>query len=387
MSFDDIRNQLSRTMGLNEQHVAASAAAEVTLTIEEAELIESLKAHPAFRAYPKDQIDRHTLKGLLIATHDSPVSVCERAARKCEILISRGDLNESLQPIDDDGKLLTESGSLFEDEVPEEMPHPKEGDGDLPQGPADSTSSEHDGEDVPNPGSKESEVKDDEVTGQDGEGSGDKSELAKKGYKQEESADVEHGHDEEDAFKLESEDDEDMEEDCGAEDSTIPAAGKGEKGKETGKVESRRGRKVKEQDDMEPMSEPMESDDDADDDLNEEGAEGSENDAPDPAPEEDRAASDARWKDGAGQNESETQKDVSKDIADTPDYDEVEKEDPSNDPKNKGAADPKLESLDKVEARICKILSEAGLKKGTQKWNEAYVKGWNLAMEHRAGQL
>jgi hypothetical protein len=353
-------------MDLNETHFTASRAATATLSTEEAALLESLRANPGFADYPKDQLDRHTIKQLLVATCDSPVSVCERASRKAETLMAQGALNESLEATN--GKT-----SLCEAEVPEEKPLAPEGEGDLPQGDADSTSSEHDGEDHENPGKEDSEA-DDDGTKQGGP-RGDQSGTADKGYKDEkqESKDVEHGHDEDDAFQLEADDEDGAPdvpvESCGAEDSTIPAAGKGEKGKEPSKKQPELG----------------ESDDDEDDedDLNEEGAEGSQNDAKDPAPEEDRAASDAKYKDGAKQNEAEE----TPDVKDPPDLDDVEKEDPANSELDKGPADPKLESLSDIEERIINILGEAGIKKGSQRWTEAYLRGWNLAMEHRAKKL
>lgn len=378
--MSDIRDTLNKALRLNEGHAAASLASDVVFTSEEQALIETLSENAAFKAYPKDQLDRHTIKQLSIAVTDFPVSIAERAARKAELLMHRGELNESFQALDGNGELLTEA----EGSVPEERDAAaSEGDGDLPQGGADTLSSEHDGEDHPSPGGERGDVDSTkEPTKQGDPGDGDPSGTATKGYKQEEAKDVEHGHDEDDAFQLESddEDEDDMEENCGAEGSTIPAAGKGNKDKEPDKDKGTMGETDVPQDSM-----PS--------DMNEEGEEGSENDAPDPAPEEDRAASDAKYKDGVTQNagtkgESKDPKDVESDLADTPDdYNEIDEEDPSNDPKNVGAADPKLESLAKVEARIKTILREAGIKPNTKKWHEAYVKGWTLAMEHRATVL
>jgi len=374
--MSNLRRTLQRAMALNETHVDASRAANVTLSTDEAELLESLKSNPGFAGYPKAQLDRHTIKHLLVTISDSPVSVCERAARKAEILMASGALNENLDATNG-------AKSLCEAEVPEERPAAPEGDGDFPQGDADSLSGEHDGEDHENPGKEDSEA-DDDGTKQGGE-RGDQSDTADKGYKDEkkeskkrrrkvkEADDVEHGHDEDDAFKLES-DDED-EDDLG--EAEEPSA-----------------------------TEPMESEDDDEDDLEEEGAEGSQNDAEDSAPEPDRAASDARYKDGVKQNESADDEDESddededdlkeddlsrddetKDVKDHPDYDQVQKEDPADSKLDKGPLDPKLESLKAIERRICNILSEAGVKKGSQRWTEAYLRGWNLAMEHRAQKL
>lgn len=427
--MSDLRDTLTKALRLNETHVAAVSASDVVFTTEEQALIQCLSESAAFQAYPKAELDRHTIKQLCIATQDFPVSIAERAARKAELLMARGDLNENLQLIDGKGNLLTEG------EVPEERDAAaSEGDGDLPQGDADTLSSEHDGEDHPSPGGERGEVDSaKDVTKQGDPGDGDASGTATKGYKQEEAKDVEHGHDEDDAFQLEGEDDEDeldedgniikrdpngkfgsgpnagmpkpkgrgqasgasgnkarlmkkvaqigkqqgLPEDCGAEGSTIPKAGAGDKDKEPDKDKGKLGE----------MDVPQDS---TPSDMTEEGEEGSENDAPDPAPEDDRAASDARYKDGCKQNtgESKDPKDADSDLADTPDdYNEIDKEDPSNDPKNVGAADPKLESLARVEERIKVILREAGIKKGTKKWTEAYVKGWTLAMEHRASLL
>ena len=368
--MSDLRDTLAKTLRLNETHIAAISAGEVEFTDEEAALIENLRASPAFKAFPKDQIDRHTVKQLAIAVCDFPVSVAERAGRKCELLISRGELSESLESV---GNTLTEGG---EGSVPEERDAAgSEGDGDLPQGDADTLSSEFGGEDHPSPGGERGEVDSTkDVTKQGDPGDGDSSGTAKKGYKQEEGKDVEHGHDEDDAFQLENDDDDEPELD--EDGNVIPASG-GDKDKAPDKDKGKLG-------EMDTPQDSMPSD------MNEEGEEGSENDAPDPAPEEDRAASDATYKDGCKQNsgakgESKDPKDADSDLADTPDgYNEITPEDPSNDPKNVGAADPKLESLAKVEERIKVILREAGIKKGSKKWNEAYVKGWTLAMEHRA---
>jgi hypothetical protein len=199
---NDLRRSLRRALELNETHVDAARSAEVTLSADEASLLESLRANPGFEGYPKDQLDRHTIKHLLVSTTDSPVSVCERAARKAEILMAKGALTENLEA-------ANEATSLCEADVPEERPAAPEGEGDLPQGDADSTSGEHDGEDHENPGKEEGDIPEDEPPVKQGDsGKGDASGTADKGYKDEPKESTEQ-HDDEDTYELEAEDDAD----------------------------------------------------------------------------------------------------------------------------------------------------------------------------------
>ena len=387
--MSNIRKALLGALSVNEAHVEQSRYTTAALTEDEKSLLESLRSHPVFGSYPKDQLDRHTIKGLLVAISDQPVSVCESAASKAERLILKGILSENLTMVRG-GKTLTEA-----EEVPVEKPEIPDGDGELEQGPADTCAAEHDGADVGKAAKGAPSGAADQGTDQDKDKHGDKADVAKSekdGYKQEESADVEHGHDEDDSFKLESEDDDadDLDEDDDADD--------------------------------------LDEDDDEDDvEESEEVAK----DAPDVSDAEHRAANDATYKDGKKQNEARRRKmkeqdaappppaapapaaapapvkpmesedddaddlreddlsrdDETKDASDLPDLDKVQKEDPAKSELDKGPADPKLESLDKVEKRICSILREAGIKKGSRRWNEAYVRGWSLAMEHRAKRI
>jgi hypothetical protein len=414
-----MRKTIESALRLNEGHVASQKAAQLTFTGEEANLLESLRQNPAFAACDKSQLDRHTIKHLLVSVSDQPVSVCEKVANKCERLMIRGVMNESLEST---GNLLTEEWD------------PK---GDLPQGDADSLSKENDGEDHEKPAGEKSKANTGKV-GQEKAKHGDKSDVAKSekdGYKNESEDDKDLDEEDDDKDLDEQDDDKDLDEE--------------DDDKDLDEEDDEDEKKKDESDDEEDLDEEhpdnkadrdpqMESDKDDDEELKEEGAEGSQNDAKDPAPEKDRAASSATYVKGCKQNESDddaddmdegddefkkdmeearkryearkceaddddekkdesddddlkeddlSRDDETKDVKDHPDYDKVKKEDPSNSPLDKGPEDPKLESLDAIESRICDILTESGIKKGSARWNEAYVRGWNLAMNHRAAKL
>lgn len=464
----DMRSTLANALRLNEGHVDSMRKNEATFTSEESQLIETLRSHPAFASFDKDQLDRHTLKHLFVSISDQPVSVCERTASKLEKLLNSNKIGTDLVIKNQ----LTEG-----EEVPVERPEVASGKGELKQGPADTTASDHEGKDVGGAAKDHPTGDADQGADQDKDKHGDKSEIAKDGYMSEkekeddlpdedmeEDADgVGDAKDDRDANiggkdksenidtedpkqagkaakdlpekeKDDDDDDDDMEEDAPPMQSapaSAPAAApampmkKVEKMKEAKKSlkEKRRGLKEKLRQVREALSGLKESEMPdfmaKKDELKkkEEKLERKlkENktllkavkesikalkedevpkDAKDPADDDEhRAANDATYKDGKGQNEGKvtehdlSQPDETKDASDLPDYDKVQKEDPSNSELNKGPIDPKLESLDKIEERICSILREAGIKKGSLRWTEAYQRGWQLAMEHRVQKI
>jgi len=424
---NDIRRTIQASMKLNESYVDSLRITRDALTAEEKALVETLRNHPAFASFDKSQLDRHTLKHLFCAISDQPAGVCERTASKVEKMLEKGTMSDNLIS----KKSLTEA-----EDVPVEKPEIKDGDGEMKQGPADSTAGEHDGKDVGKAAQDMPKGDSDQGADQKKDKHGDKSDIAKDGYMSEK--------DEEDDLPDEDDVDEDADGVGDAKDDKDPQLG--EEGIDT-EDPAKAGKAAK--DLPEDDDDDDEDDEDDEDDLKDEAApppvapaaapapapaaapapapapamkkekckeskirklraklEAIKNelkalkedevpkDAKDPASDDEhRAANDATYKDGKKQNETKVneddlkQPDETKDASDLPDLDNVQKEDPSNSDLNKGPVDPKLESLNSIEERICSILRESGLKKGTPRWVEAYTRGWNLAMEHRARKL
>jgi hypothetical protein len=165
-------------------------------------------------------------------------------------------------------------------------------------------------------------------------------------------------------------------------------------------------------------------DEDADDemyavDADEAFREEVQKDAPSADSDEERAANDATYKDGAMQNESkkrrrrvkesedgqsgpitgdykpkaedpgEPKAGTSKDKAetpdaDTPDYSKAKEEDPSNSELNKGPAKAVNESFGDIEKKVLAMLEVAGIKTGTPQFEELYQKAFSYAIEERA---
>jgi hypothetical protein len=393
----DIRSAINAALKVNSPLVEGLRDVRMTLTTEETTLVEALRSHPAFEAIDKDQLDRHTLKHIFVQISDKPVSVCERTAAKVERMVEAGLLDASLAV----RKALTEA------EVPEERPASKDGDGEMKQGPADSTAGEHDGEDVGKAAKPAPKGDADQGASQDKDTQGDKADLDKEGYMKEDEEELPDEEDElpEDADgAADAKDDRDPQMDE-TEDSDPAQAGK--PAQDLPEEEDEDDDEELDEEDPPPAAPPMpapkaekckkESEDEEDDDEEElPEAEDGEKDAKDPANDDaSRAANDATYKDGKGQNEAKKglkeddldQPNQTKDASDLPDLDKVQKEDPSNSELNKGPAAVELESLAGIEKRIHSILREAGIKKGSKRWTEAYLRGWQLAMEHRARRI
>jgi hypothetical protein len=388
-------------MSVNAPLVEGIASSRTTLTADETALVEALRTHPDFGRLDKKQFDRHTLTNLFSRISDKPISVCAAAASKCERLIEAGDWTTDLRT----PKALVESKKRVRKEakeVPEERPASKDGDGELPQGDAETVAADHEGADVGKL-AKDSPAGDaDKGASQDKETQGDKSDTDKEGYIKEE--------DDEDELPVEEEAD-DLDPQLGEEEEGDEPTEENidtENPDDAGKA----AQDLPEQD-VAPLAPPAaapapaqkaekkvkkESEDDDEDDFEDgmEEAEEAPKDAKDPANDDkDRAANDATYRDGAKQNEAKKalkeddldQPNQTKDAEDLPDLDKVQKEDPSGSELNKGPADVALESLSWIEKRIHGILREAGLKQGSRRWTEAYLKGWSLAMEQRVRRL
>lgn len=384
----DIRSTLADVMKVNESHVLGMQHGRDTLDAAERALVESLTRHPAWGSIDKTTLDRHTLVNMFVAVSDQPISVCTRTAAKCERMLESGALRPDLTA----PKMLHEGK-----EVPEDQPASKDGDGEMPQGDAETTAADHDGKDVGKLAKGSPKGDADQGASQDKDKQGDKSDLAKDGYMKEEE---------------DGEEDELPEEADGvadASDDTDPQLGEDE-GEGNPEGAGKSATDLPEEDetpDPAPLAPPKvekkkvrkeaedeEDGEDEEDEIEFGEAEEAPKDAKDPAnDDEHRAANDATYRDGKGQNEAKLKEDdldqpnQTKDAEDLPDLDKVQKEDPSGSELNKGPADVALESFDRVESRIHAILKEAGLRKGTRRWTEAYLRGWQLAMEHRARRI
>jgi hypothetical protein len=397
MGNHNLRETLAAAMKVNAPLVEGIASSRSTLTADETALVESLRTHPNFGSVDKTQIDRHTLTHMFSAISDKPISVCASAASKCEKLIEAGIMTSDLSR----PKTLVETQKRSRKEakeVPEERPASKDGDGELPQGDADTVAADHDGKDVGKLAKGTPSGDADKGASQDKDVQGDKSDTDKEGYIKEEDDEDDDVPVEEEADDLDPQLGDEKEENIDTENPN--AAGKA-------------AQDLPEQD-VAPLAPPAapaaapvapapkaekkvkkESEDDDADDFGDdvEEAEEAPQDAKDPANDDkDRAANDATYRDGAKQNEALKEDGLdlpnqTKDAEDLPALDKVQKEDPSGSELNKGPASVELESLAWIEKRINGILREAGLKQGSRRWTEAYLKGWSLAMEQRVRRL
>jgi hypothetical protein len=92
---------------------------------------------------------------------------------------------------------------------------------------------------------------------------------------------------------------------------------------------------------------------------------------------------------GTGSHGSKTEPGKKGGEADThdPNYEKVKEQDPAHDPKNKGPADAKNESFDDAEAKIVESLEAKGYQRGTPAWDRAYRRGFDMWLTERTGQI
>lgn len=376
------------------------------LSDSEKRILVQLRESALFKSYPPNvRIDRHMVRHILSAVTVHPISVCEAVARKVEGLFNEGRLDSRLRM----KKVLTE-------------------------GTADSTAKEHDGEekgmyglgdgaDLKSKGGDiDKGVDQNKDIGEDPEGK-------PKGYMDEDdkggevpSKDIAPAaKDETEPLKVENACPQCDEEDCTCDLET--------EGMEDPDLDQ----EVIPEDDDSPSPEDPEEDSDEDDADPEQVEDGNDVDTPpaDPQdlpkdvkeaiailtrgkskrflerfarrllrlgedegkvtdlgpinaktddPENHKPKGDVDLKEDDVATGKET-----KQVDDHPDYDKIEKVGGDIE-LNKGPADPKL-SLERIEKSVIRIMKEAGIKIGSKRWVESYVKGFKLGLAARARRL
>lgn len=88
---------------------------------------------------------------------------------------------------------------------------------------------------------------------------------------------------------------------------------------------------------------------------------------------------------GKGSSGSKGQKGTEDgEVPGTPNYAKAKEQDPSHDPKNKGPAQAKNESFEEIEQRLCAVLESKGYQRGTPQWERAYKRGFDMWLHERA---
>lgn len=381
-----MRDVILKTLKLNEAHKASLDSQKTVLTNQDRKLIDALRTSEAFKRLEEGDRDRHLYRQILSRITIEPVSVVERLCNRIPYLIEVGILDTNLNF----SKTLQEGMADVDskDTQAQGVGMYGVGDGadkDEPSGDADKGVS------------------------QDGE-TGDSSKTADSGYL-----------DEDDAIA-----DPEFNQPKGDDDKK----GVNEKGRKRKVKEGRRKMKEDLPDEFKAKMGDKDDDDDGQYDesvlrkrLESFGLSKSQinsalkeaevqKDAPSADSDDERAANDAKYKDGAMQNESEDGQDGPvKDHkpkaddpgepsagtsdskgetpdADTPDYSQVKEEDPSSSELNKGPAQAAfVESFSVIEKKILAMLESAGLKPGTSRWQEMYQKGFSYAIEERGKRI
>ncbi len=358
-----MRDIILKTLALNEGHEKALDASRDELTDRDRQVLESIRESASFKNLPAEDLDRHTLRHLLTSITVEPVSYCEALSKKAYRLIESGELTAALEEV----KTLTEGGMADED--PESIDKVDDkgmygvgsgGDAPAPSGAADKGTDQ-------------------------GSEHGDSSKTASKGYLDEydDIADPKHNQPKGDDDKK------------GVGEGEIPPQFKKNQENPPDSFKKNSGSK------------------DADDDgkYDEGFDEEVQKDAPSADSDEERAANDATYRDGKGQNEAEdgqsgpiqNYKPKAEDPgepsagtsgdkgetpdAETPDYSKAKQEDPSNWEGNKGPAQAVNESFGEIEESILRMLESAGFTPGTERWVELYSKGFAHAISERASTV
>jgi hypothetical protein len=345
-----MKDVILQTLKLNESHDAAITAQRTELSERDRKVLNTLRESAAFQSLPKEEIDRHTIRHILCAITVEPVSYIEALSKKVANLIEDGSLPPDL------AQTLTEDHQADAD--PENLQKVDDqgmygvGDGadkPSPKGPADKGAEQND------------------------DSHGDSSKTASKGALDEfdDVADPEHNQPKGDDDKK------------GVNEEMPDFIKK--------KIDAKKGK----------------DDSEMDEDFEEEV----QKDAPSADSDDERAANDATYKDGKGQNESEdgqkgpvmnhkpkavdpgepkagtSKSKPETPDADTPDYAKAKQEDPSNWEGNKGPAQAVNESFSEIEESILKMLESAGFVPGSERWTELYCKGFAHALSERASAL
>jgi hypothetical protein len=378
--------------------------------------VRQLRESAVFQAYPKDKLDRHEIKYLMGRLSTMPIGVCESAASKCEYCIGVNLLDENL--VWNKTLAAEMSGVTLTEGMASSMPD-KQGDDKGMYGIGS--------------GADKSEPKGQADSGTSQKSDhGDHSKTADKkdGYVDEAAAqheakvaEMEKRHAEEKAA-LEGElpdfmkkKDDDKKDEGELPDFMKKKDGKDDEKKEAEKCDDDMSFPKKKDEAIAPDQAPAA------------------NKAPSPTNDGNTAATDARYKHGAKQNETVEEMEArhaeekaaleaavkenaygsggpsgsttadpkastpgdgehgtkaKKGTSDgetpgnTPNLAKVKEQDPSNDPKNKGPAQAKNESFEEVETRLVAVLTEKGYEKGTPQYERAYKRGFDMWVHERA---
>lgn len=387
-------------------HAQGIHEANLHFTDEEKAAIRSLRESETFKALRKSggKADRHDYKFLLARLTPTPITVCERAATKINVCLREGLFDEDLNWNTDRAAELAESmasSTCDQHSGCEDKGMYGVGDGgdkSEPKGQADSGTSQ----------------KSDH---------GDHSRTAQKGYMSEKEVEEAKGKAKEAyeaaiaAIEAKGKKEADM---CPDDDD-------GHKPPANGDDDAEESTKTEKGHDMDYLMKGKKEEAVAPDQAP------AANKAPSPTNDGNTAATDARYKHGAKQNESveemrarheaelaaleaqQTENAHSEKTghstadpkasapgtgshgskkepsekggeADThdPNYEKAKEQDPAHDPKNKGPAQAKNESFEDAERQIVESLEAKGYKRGTPAWNRAYRRGFDMWLTERA---
>lgn len=436
------RETISAGLTLDRGRLQKVDEAKVSLDSRELNALTTLRESQEFKAFGNiSNLDHHDFRRILSSATTEPVSFCGKLGKKIENLLSEGKINENLE-LDN---TLIEGVEQVEDRSKVGLARflsESLGGKSVDEGLGSSTTDDHEG--MADHGkalssdSDKSEPKGDADSGTTQKTNHGDDAYADKGYQSE--SDKEESKDDED--KDDEDKDEKYEQKGGVPDKKpsyqdqMPDRKNGDMKEGNFDPADKQHNQPKGDDDKKGVNEeetdegelppalqkkkiPAGSDADGDGKTNE----GKEPPKDAPLATKPTAADDARYAHGKKQNEGEEQAENSygnegkgheqghkpkasdpgtgsattdgkkpeTSDANTPNYStsKVSKNDPSNDPKNKGPSSPNgmQESFEKIEAELVSMLESQGLQPGSEKWNRLFVEGFQFAIMDRAKQV
>lgn len=354
-------------------------------TEEEENVVQSLRESATFQAYPKGSLDRHEIKFLLTRIVPAPVTVCEKVATKLAHCLNEGLLDENLDWNEERKNELSEGmGSSTTDAHSGMSDHgmygvDAGGDRAEPKGGADS-------------GSKQKADRGDHSHTAD-KGDAYMQEGDKKDMSYEEAQAALEARYQEEREKLEAEYNETNDKED-PEKNFPPGAAKDVKGEAVASDQAPKANMAKPSTTdantaatdgaLKHGKKQMEGEEETEE--SEEKAENAHSYSSGHSTEDPKQG---HTGEGSAGSKSKKGTEDGETPSGHPDYAKAKEQDPAHDPKNKGPAQARNESVgfDALEEEICESLSDKGYRRGTPQWERAFKRAFDNFLTERARSL